>query len=181
MKQCPYGRGILGGLVVGIYGWLVGGLVWMKLFGEATKAHAFLWRPMGDSSAMKGMIIAYLVVGVFYSLLFAKLSRALSCVECRLTRGVAFGFLCWLPFGFGCGLFWYTLSPISMDLLLAAWLDKALFLVGGGFILSAIYGDKLACNEDGAVACDMPVKKKVVPAVAAKPKKKAAAKKKKKK
>ena len=178
MKQCPYGRGIIGGLVVGIYGWLVGGLVWMKLFGEAAKAYAFLWRPMGDPATMKGMVVAYLIIGIFYSLLFAKLSRALSCVECRFSRGLLFGFLCWLPFGFGCSLFWYSLTPISADLLFAAWIDKALFLIGGGLILSAIYGCTLNCDED--MSCDMPEKKKVMPAVAAKPKKKAAPKKKKK-
>lgn len=152
MKQCPYGRGIIAGLVAGIYGWFIGGLVWMKLFGEAASAHAHLWRPMGDPSVTKGMIIAYLIIGLFYSLLYAKLSKALSCIECRFSRGIAFGFLVWLPFGFGCGLLWYMLSPISIDLLYAAWIDKALFLIGGGFLISAIYGKVLACGE-GAMVC----------------------------
>lgn len=168
MKQCPYGRGILGGVVVGIYGWLVGGLVWMNLFKEATLVHASLWRPHGDPLMMKGMIVAYLVFGLFYSLLYAKLSRAMTCVECPYQRAAAFGFLCWLPFGFGCGLFWYTLSPVSMDLLFAAWIDKALFLIGGAVILKVIYGCTLECCDEN-MACETPAPKK---AVAKKPAKK---------
>ena len=179
-EHCPYGRGIIGGLVVGLYGWLVGGLVWMKIFGTATQAYSHLWRPMGEPGVMKGMVIAYLVIGVFYSLLYAKLANALSCICCRVQRGLAFGFLCWLPFGFGCGLFWYALSPISVDLLFAAWLDKALVLIGGGLILSLVYGDTVLCGEN-AMECKVPDKKKTVAAVAApKAKKKAAPKKKKK-
>lgn len=181
MKQCPYGRGILGGLVVGLYGWLVGGLVWKKIFGGAMENFAHLWRPMTEPGVMKCLVIAYLIFGVFYSLLFAKLANSLTCVTCRFQRGLAFGFLCWLPFGFACGLFWYALAPISVDLLFAAWLDKALFLIGGGLILSLVYGDTILCAENGA-ACAMPEPKKTIAATAApKAKKKAPAKKKKKK
>ncbi len=173
MKNCPYGRGVLAGLVVGIYGWLVGGLVWMKLFAEQTLAHASLWRPHGDPLMMKGMIAAYIVIGLFYSLLYAKLSCGLSCVPCNRRRGIAFGFLCWLPFGLGCSLFWYTLSPISVDLLYASIIDKALFLIGGGLILSIIYGKTLsACSTDNS-SCAMPAEKvaKAAPKKKAKKKK----------
>lgn len=179
MKHCPYGRGIIGGLVVGVYGWLVGWLVWMQLFKEETLAHAQLWRPHGDPLMLKGMIAAYLVVGLFYSLLYAKLSSALTCVPCKFRRGIAFGFLLWLPFGLGCSLFWYTLSPIWLDLLYASIIDKALFLIGGGFLLSLIYGNALSsCTSAEGGSCSMPEQKTPAAAVATAKKKPAAKKKK---
>lgn len=169
MKQCPYGRGIIAGLVIGIYGWLVGGLVWMKLFGQVTLANAHLWRPMGDPAVTKGLFISYLIIGLFFSLLYSKVINGLCCICCRYTRGVVFGLLLWLVFGFGCGLMWYTLSPIPVDLLYAMWVDKALFLVGGGLLASIIYGETL-CGE--GMSCETPEKPKAVAKSAKKPAKK---------
>ncbi len=161
---CNHGRIIVAGIVFALISYLSGWFVWMYVFAEQTAAHAHLWRPEGDKIMEQGMIVGNLLYGIFLAYVFAKLSCSMCC-NCPFQKGAKIGFLLWLPFGFAAGIFCYAIHPISMDLLLANWLNSALTLIVGGAVLSRIINGS-SC--DMLVPAKAPVKS--APVARAKPK-----------
>lgn len=141
---CPYTRTLLAGIVYGVISYIVGGVVWGGIFEEQTMAHAHLWRDMENDKTAKWMPAASVLIGIGLAFAFASFYKGIPGEGIK--KGLHFGWILWLGFGLGGSVLWYTLSPVSIDLLIASLLDYALSLIIGGAAIAAVFGKLLDNN-----------------------------------
>ncbi|NDF11632.1 MAG: hypothetical protein EB060_02300 [Proteobacteria bacterium] len=149
--RCNYTKAFLTSLLLSIYAYACGYVVWAVWFHKTLVPLVGMYRDMATPEWMYGLPLGYLVIGFTYSLAFCVFGKHMCC-ECKTLRGLKFGAVFFLVCALPGAIFSYALYPVPFDIALAHITQGALIYLGGGVILSRL----ASASCDRAEGCDMP-------------------------
>lgn len=134
-------RGILGGIAFSIISGITSLFTYLELFSKWTEQINHLLRPMESLQMRFGMLFAEVITGLTVAFIYAILHKGIP--GTGIKKGLNFGLIIWLVWGFAGELYWYMMSPIPIALMFIGWFESLMVLSLGGIAIAAIYGKSL--------------------------------------